>query len=107
MRKKICGVKSIGIKIWRVEGTCKEKISYNSSIWWRDLGKICESLDEFASMLEWKMGICDKFKFWEDLWEGEQSLANKFLRLFLNLLQRAEFIGNLGEWIGEKWRWKI
>jgi len=59
--------------------------SNKSLNWWKDLGIICEANKEsnwFDQRIRWKIGNGSRIKFWEDWWVGEQTLKEKFPRLY-------------------------
>ena len=59
----------------------------DESMWRRHIRKICGRQSEenwFNKFIKWKMGDGQNIRFWEDSWLGEQSLANRFPRLYLN-----------------------
>lgn len=49
----------------------------------------------------------DKARFWSDCWVGQQSLASKYPRLFLNSSQKEATIANMGYWKGGQCYWNF
>jgi len=50
----------------------------------------------------------DKIKFWEDRWiGGEESLAEKFPRLYLVSLQQHHLIQQVGSHNDSGWEWNF
>ena len=73
------------ITIWDLDGVGYNAVNPKQSWWWRDLAKVCgrRSLDNwFDSNNKWIMGDGRRVKFWEDAWEDDKPLRDKFLRLF-------------------------
>ncbi|GKV25499.1 hypothetical protein SLEP1_g34934 [Rubroshorea leprosula] len=88
-----------------------EEDNQKGSLWWRDVCRLdysCTStvgwlLDDFKL----KLGEGNSVKFWEDIWIGDESLAQKFPRLFLNSLGRSKSISQMGFWNNETWNWSL
>ncbi|KAL5191983.1 Serine/threonine-protein kinase ATM [Glycine soja] len=58
--------------------------------------------------LKWKVGSRDKIKFWEDRRIcGEESLAEKFPRLYLISLQQQQLIQQMGSHKDNGWEWNF
>lgn len=75
------------------------KVSNLDSIWWRDLVETCGERREeswFDNNITWKLGDGKRLNFWHNIWVGNQTLASKFNRLFLNSMQKEGFIGDVG-----------
>ena len=81
------------------------------SIWWRDLKRAIQHSPYGISLqqqLKWKVEAGDKVKFWEDRWIcNEQSLAEKYPRLYLILSQQQQLIGQMGEHVNSTWEWRF
>ncbi|KAH1242635.1 hypothetical protein GmHk_07G019929 [Glycine max] len=69
-------------------------------IWWRDLQKVLFSTNSgqlIQKGLKWKVGSGDHIKFCEDKWTGEEdSLAEKYPRLYSISLQQHQLIRSMG-----------
>ena len=70
------------------------------SIWWRDLKRALHHSHQgrvIQDGLKWKVGGGDRIKFWEDRWIcREESLAEKYPRLYLVSSQQNQLIRQLG-----------
>ncbi|GKV44750.1 hypothetical protein SLEP1_g51909 [Rubroshorea leprosula] len=90
---------------WIEEGNQK------GSLWWRDVCRLdysCTSrVDWLLDGFKLKLGEGNSVKFWEDVWIGDESLANKFPRLFLNSLGRTKSISQMGFWSNGSWNWSL
>lgn len=87
-----------------------EECPSSSSIWWRDLRKVCCAKSEskwFEKFIEWKVGDGEKTNFLFDNWVGDQLLGISFPRLFLNSNKKNDMVANMGGWEGLTWRWKF
>ena len=94
---------------WR--GLTEEGSVNMQSIWWRDLKRAIQHSPYGISLqqqLKWKVEAGDKVKFWEDRWIcNEQSLAEKYPRLYLISSQQQQLIGQMGEHINSTWEWRF
>ena len=83
----------------------------HKSIWWRDLQKVLFSTHKrqlIQKGLKWKVGSGDQIKFWEDKWTGEEeSLAEKYPRLYLISLQQHQLIRSMGMHKDIGWEWNL
>ncbi|GKV01533.1 hypothetical protein SLEP1_g14082 [Rubroshorea leprosula] len=90
---------------WIEEGNQK------GSLWWRDVCRLDYSCTNRVGWLldgfKLKLGEGNSVKFWEDVWIGDESLANKFPRLLLNSLGRAKSISQMGFWSNGSWSWSL
>jgi hypothetical protein len=66
------------------------------STWWRDLCLIDKDLGWFNNAIGKKVGIGNSTSFWNEHWIGDQTLRQRFPRLFGISLQRDEVICNMG-----------
>ncbi|KAH1209320.1 putative ribonuclease H protein [Glycine max] len=58
--------------------------------------------------MKWKVGSGDQIKFWEDKWTGEEeSLAEKYPRLYLISLQQHQVIRLMGMYKDIGWEWNF
>ncbi|KAL5180969.1 putative ribonuclease H protein [Glycine soja] len=58
--------------------------------------------------LKWKVGSGDLIKFWEDKWTGEEdSLAEKYPRLYSISLQQRQLIRSMGMYQDMGWEWNF
>ena len=83
----------------------------HKSIWWRDLQKALTSSHQgqlIQKGMKWKVGSGDQIKFWEDKWTGEEeSLAEKYPRLYLISLQQHQVIRLMGMYKDIGWEWNF
>ncbi|GKU96042.1 hypothetical protein SLEP1_g9323 [Rubroshorea leprosula] len=88
----------------------RENIKFGS-IWWRNMCKL-------SVIEEGKRGWLDKgmnlrvgegidVKFWWDEWCGEESLANKYPRLYLIFVGKDNRLPQMGEWLEGTWHWTL
>jgi len=79
----------------------------NESAWWKDLKKVAIQSYQGRALQDgfrWKVGVGDKIKFWEDRWLGqEESLAEKYPRLYLISSQQQQTIQQLGSHKDNRW----
>ena len=58
------------------------------------------------SVISWKVGCGDKFKFWEDRWlGGENTLLTKYPRLYSISNQQHQCIQHMGAFKEAGWEW--
>ena len=83
----------------------------NKSIWWRDLQKALTSSHQgqlIQQGMKWRVGSGDQIKFLEDKWTGEEeSLAEKYPRLYLISLQQHQVIRSMGIHTDGGWEWNL
>ncbi|GKV01589.1 hypothetical protein SLEP1_g14135 [Rubroshorea leprosula] len=88
-----------------------EERNQKGSLWWRDVCRLdCSCTNSVGWLLDGfklKLGEGNSVKFWEDVWIGDESLANKFPRLFLNSLDREKSIAQMGFWSNGSWSWSL
>ncbi|KAL5122959.1 hypothetical protein HKD37_02G003650 [Glycine soja] len=81
----------------------------NMSIWWRDLKRVIHQSHNGKTLhqhIKWKVEAGDKVRFWEDKWiNHDQSLAEKYPRLYLNSAHQHQLIGLLGKHSNFGWEW--
>ncbi|KAL5167040.1 putative ribonuclease H protein [Glycine soja] len=94
---------------WR--GLTEEGSSSLQSIWWRDLKKVIHQSHHGKTLhqqINWKVHAGDKVRFWEDRWiSHDQSLAEKYPRLYMNSAQQHQLIGLLGKYSNYGWEWNF
>ncbi|KHN03707.1 hypothetical protein glysoja_044711, partial [Glycine soja] len=61
----------------------------------------------FHRGIHWKVGMENKFRFWEDAWVEGECLANKFPRLYLLSEQKKKVISEMGFLRDEGWCWDL
>lgn len=92
---------------WR--GLAEAGRAGHKSIWWRDLQKTFSSSHQgqlIRKGMKWKVGSGDQIKFWEDKWTGEEeSLAEKYPRLYLISSQQNQIIKSMGMHKDIGWEW--
>lgn len=54
-------------------------------------------LNWFDSIMKWKLGNATNIRFWGDMWVREETLKDRFLRLYLISLCKESNVGELGE----------
>ena len=87
-----------------------DRVGYKS-IWWRDLQKALTNSHQgqlIQKGMKWKVDSGDQIKFWEDKWIGEEdSLAEKYPRLYLISLQQHQVIRSMGMHKDIGWEWNL
>jgi hypothetical protein len=77
------------------------------SSWWRDICLIDKDSTWFSRAIGKKVGNGNSTSFWNEHWIGEQSLRQRFPRLFGISSQRDEVIQNMG-WMNDgRWQWEL
>ena len=103
-------VRILEAKYGRGEDWIRNAKKGKGSVWWRDLRRVCQ-LDEEGGWvrngLRRKMGDGREIKFWEECWVGQTPLKISHNRIFLVSAQQGKPICDMGEWVGEEWRWKL
>jgi hypothetical protein len=81
------------------------------SVWWRDtvgLGSRREVEGDWTQIIfNKKVGCGDATSFWLDYWVGISPLCEYFPRLFNVSLQPEFKIKDMGDWVNERWTWKL
>ncbi|XP_045791386.1 uncharacterized protein LOC123886091 [Trifolium pratense] len=77
------------------------------SIWWKDLCLLDSESKWFIPAVEKRVEMGDSTNFWNDVWVGNQTLHQKFPRLFGISTQQNEVIQNLGSVADGQWRWDL
>jgi hypothetical protein len=81
------------------------------SLWWKDLvglGKTSGEVGDWSQELFIKkMGCGGSTSFWKDHWVGNSPLCDAFPRLFNISLQSDLVVKDMGEWVNERWIWKL
>jgi hypothetical protein len=82
-------------------------VTRTGSAWWRDLCLIDKDSGWFDGAIGKKVGNGNLTSFWNEHWIGDQSLRQKFPRLFGISTQKNEVIGNLRRLIDGNWHWEL
>ena len=88
---------------------CQSNVK-SQSWWWRDLSKVCgegEGVGWFQAIIEWKVGVGDKVRFWEDAWVSSNNFKTMFLRLYSISSNQRKKVGEIGEWAESIWQWRL
>jgi hypothetical protein len=83
------------------------QIHRDASTWWRDICMLDKNNNWFVEGVEKCVGNGNLTLFWSDVWVGNQSLHDRFPRIFSILNQQTAVISSMGEWVGGVWRWVI
>jgi hypothetical protein len=78
-----------------------------ASKWWVDICNIDKDSDWFTRAAMKKVGNGRNTKFWKEIWVGDQPLCIKFPRLFSMSTQQEEVVGDMGNWVENRWRWNL
>ncbi|MCH80013.1 LINE-1 reverse transcriptase like, partial [Trifolium medium] len=76
-----------------------------ASSWWRDLCLLDSEDSWFMLALGKKVGRGDSTSFWNEVWAGNQSLRQRFPRLYGISTQQTDVIHSLGSFINGRWQW--
>ncbi|MCH82343.1 LINE-1 reverse transcriptase like, partial [Trifolium medium] len=96
------GMASIGIG-----NLCDYEASRLDSEWWTDICSLDKESRCFADAVEKKVGDGNITRFWTDIWLGNQSLRQRFPRMYGISTQKENTIKNMGRWDGNTWRWEL
>jgi hypothetical protein len=77
------------------------------SLWWKDLCRVDSGVGWFNQVVAKKLGSGNATCFWKDIWVGDQSLEQRFPRLFNISTQQDMLIRNMGSWVNGVWRWEL
>jgi hypothetical protein len=83
------------------------RIDCHASLWWRDICSLDKNNNWFAEAVEKRVGNGNLTSFWCDVWLGNQSLQDRFPRMFSISNQQASVISSMGEWVGGVWSWVL
>ncbi|WJX12391.1 hypothetical protein P8452_02899 [Trifolium repens] len=78
-----------------------------ASSWWRDICNMEAETQWFSSAVSKKVGSGDSTFFWDEAWIGNQTLRQRFPRLYGISTQKLETIQRMGSWIDGVWRWNF
>jgi hypothetical protein len=81
--------------------------SLNCSQWWKDVCRLDGHDGWFNIVVAKKLGRGNSFKFWKDIWVGDQALEQRFPRLFSISVQQEEVIPEVGRWMNGVRRWDL
>lgn len=88
-----------------------DELAYSKfdSWWLKDIKKICESNSNswFDMLRGWKIGQGSKIRFWTHKWLGNDSLKNRYLRIFMNFVHKEGTLKKFGGWHESQWLWRI
>ncbi|KAL8538534.1 hypothetical protein ACS0TY_000522 [Phlomoides rotata] len=76
--------------------------------WWGEVREMFGGGDEgwFAEGMMKVVGDGGKTSFWDERWVGDVCFRRKFYRLYNLSEDKEKMVGEMGEWVGEEWRWK-
>jgi hypothetical protein len=77
------------------------------SSWWRDLCLIDKDSAWFNNAIGKRVGNGNLTSFWNEHWIGDQTLRQRFPRLFGISMHRDDMIGNMGSWVDGDWQWEL
>ncbi|GKV04880.1 hypothetical protein SLEP1_g16977 [Rubroshorea leprosula] len=106
--------KTIQHKYGCLEGRWREWVQADDqrgSLWWRNLCRIDvmdpNSRGWLTGGFKLKLGDGQSVNFWKDVWTGDQSLANRFPRLYLASTDKDMRISQMGCWREDSWQWTL
>jgi hypothetical protein len=77
------------------------------SSWWKDVCCLDSNGGWFKQVVTKKVGRGNSCKFWKDTWAGNQSLEQRFPRLFSMSVQQEELVTEVGRWTNGVWWWEL
>jgi hypothetical protein len=77
------------------------------SPWWMDICNLDKGVGWFNQLAVKQLGRGNSIKFWKDVWVGDQTLEQRFPRLFSISSQQEEMVMGMGSWINGVWRWRL
>ncbi|KAK2420573.1 hypothetical protein QL285_031284 [Trifolium repens] len=83
------------------------QIHRDASTWWRDICSLDKNNNWFVEVVEKCVGNGNLTSFWRDVWVGNQSLQDRFPRLFSISNQQRDVISSMGVRIGSGWSWTL
>ncbi|GAU42409.1 hypothetical protein TSUD_324640 [Trifolium subterraneum] len=78
-----------------------------ASKWWTDVCNLDTGSNWFSDAVEKRVGDGNLTKFWSDIWIGNQSLQQRFPRIYSVSNQKGNTIASMGRWDGNEWRWEF
>jgi hypothetical protein len=84
-----------------------EDFGGGASVWWRDICRVDSENSWFSQAANKKVGNGNSTKFWKDVWLGDQSLENRFPRLFGISLLKDSLVCEAGRWENGTWKWVL
>ncbi|KAH1266444.1 hypothetical protein GmHk_01G001938 [Glycine max] len=85
--------------------------SAKQCVWWRDVKQAFNQSQQglvIQNNMRWKVGDGEKVRFWTDKWiNQEESLAERYPRLFIISLQQNHTIRQMGTQNDTGWEWNF
>ncbi|GAU40168.1 hypothetical protein TSUD_292720 [Trifolium subterraneum] len=78
-----------------------------SSTWWKDICNLDKDSSWFVEAVEKRVGNGNLTAFWTDTWIGDQSLQQRFPRIYGISNQKESTIFNMGRWVENTWSWEF
>jgi len=66
-----------------------------------------EGVGWFQAIIEWKVGVGEKVRFWEDVWVDSNNFKTMFPRLYSISSDQGKKVGEIGEWAKSIWQWRL
>ncbi|GAU37423.1 hypothetical protein TSUD_395420 [Trifolium subterraneum] len=76
-----------------------------ASSWWKGICNLDKDTNWFSEAVEKKVGDRNFTNFWTDIWVGNQSLQQRFPRIYGNSNQKESTIAGVGRRDENMWRW--
>jgi len=87
------------------------KLAYERQSWWlHDLCKVCgvgAQSNWFDKSIKWSLSDGSKVRFWEDMWVEDDSLRDKFPKLYTISQCKDCVVSDLGEWANDEYKWNF
>jgi len=84
------------------------KLAYERQSWWlHDLCKVCgvgAQSNWFDKSIKWSLSDGSKVRFWEDMWVEDDSLRDKFPKLYTISQCKDCVVSDLGEWANDEYK---
>ncbi|GKU96700.1 hypothetical protein SLEP1_g9907 [Rubroshorea leprosula] len=81
------------------------------SIWWRDVCRLNGLEIDRTGWLEdgirCELDKGNQVQFWTDKWLGQESLADKYPRLFMLSTGKEARVCQMGTWMEDSWSWRF
>jgi hypothetical protein len=78
-----------------------------SSTWWKDICNPDKDSIWFVEAVEKRVGNGNLTTIWTDTWIGDQSLQQRFPRIYGISNQKESTIFNMGRWVENTWSWEF
>ncbi|GAU36827.1 hypothetical protein TSUD_320640 [Trifolium subterraneum] len=93
---------------WKLLMDGEEEMQFGTcSAWWNDLCRLDRGGTWFTQVVRKRMGDGNTINFWKDIWVGNQTLQQRFPRLYGISVQQDNSVRDVGNWVNGVWRWEL